>query len=266
MKLDIDKLVSASSCLPGEIVLLASGGSLGGIRKVAEQIGEIRRSFGASSRGIYNSTGSSAGDTSSEQALAKLQQQRQLISDDQLWIQHAKSIVAIEIFNQLTPDEQLLTTSLLGNICHFDEALVWSMSRKQFHNDILRWNIAWMGLLESGWVVRVPDLGYSVSSIAAYVKTSCDVLDIQRLHEWYLSHWSDELVRVNIYAYNLLDPRQAASTLEYFTQNISHFKHVIKVCIRIYCLHVFLLFIYVYFILILILINIRLLSFIILTL
>ena len=233
MKLDIDKLVSASSCLPGEIVLLASGGSLGGIRKVAEQIGEIRRSFGASSRGIYNSTGSSAGDTSSEQALAKLQQRRQLISDDQLWIQHAKSIVAIEIFNQLTPDEQLLTTSLLGNICHFDEALVWSMSRKQFHNDILRWNIAWMGLLESGWVVRVPDLGYSVSSIAAYVKTSCDVLDIQRLHEWYLSHWTDELVRVNIYAYNLLDPRQAASTLEYFTQNISHFKHVIKVCLII---------------------------------
>lgn len=189
---DLPALELASCCLPGEIVLLAQSGSLGGIRKVAKVISEVVE---------YGS--------------------------NPTVIEHAKSIVAIEIFNQLTPDEQLLSCCLFSNIAHFDEPLVWAMSKRAFHNDIVRWDIAWKGLLESGWVVANPDLGFAVSSIAAYVTTSCSGFSTQQLQEWYMDHWADEIARVNFASSSTTE--NPSAILEYLTQHMPHFKHLFSV-------------------------------------
>lgn len=189
---DLSALEVASCCLPGEIVLLAHSGSLGGIRKVAKVISEVVE---------YGS--------------------------NPLAIEHAKSIVAIEIFNQLTPDEQLLSCCLFSNIAHFDEPLVWAMSKRAFHNDIVRWDIAWKGLLESGWVVHTPDLGFAVSTIAAYVTVTCTGLTTQQLQEWYMDHWADEIARIN-YA-SASSTQNPSPILEYLTQHMPHFGHLFSV-------------------------------------
>ena len=46
----------------------------------------------------------------------------------------------------------LIITLTTPDLPPFDEALVWTLSKDLFDEDIVRWRIAWNGLIEVGWV------------------------------------------------------------------------------------------------------------------
>jgi hypothetical protein len=100
--------------------------------------------------------------------------------------------------------------------------MVWAMSKLFFESDLIRWRIAWNGLVEVRWVVEMADLGYVVADIPSLIHIESENIDVQGLYDEYMVFWGSELVRINDASMG------GISVLEYFTRNLTHFKRVFE--------------------------------------
>jgi hypothetical protein len=162
-------LVSASGCLPGLMVHLAQFVDV----EVIDNMARDRRAYTA--------------------AEAYLSQE-----NSSLAARHVAECIARE----LDSDETLCGTCLLRGIAPFQDSLAWELCREAFDNDVLRWRIAFLGLLESGWLMLRADRGYVVSA-SSMVRPIDTVglygFNISPTMQWaaYLVHWAGELVYMN---------------------------------------------------------------------
>ncbi len=96
------------------------------------------------------------------------------------------NIASEMLFREFSNDEALIVASiywlrvneenniLLGTDCSvFTPGLVWHLCKSSFNDDILRWYISWLDLLEVGWIVSNGimstagnEMGYSLSELA----------------------------------------------------------------------------------------------------
>jgi hypothetical protein len=122
-------------------------------------------------------------------------------------------------FGSLSEDERILASCLDTNWSFFDESLSWAMSRDQFQNNIVRWKLAWKGLLSIGWILHDVDLGFKCSYLASLVQPLNASSD-QTLFDTYILHLAQEIVRMNDTCGDW------SCALEHFGKFISHFNHV----------------------------------------
>lgn len=135
--------------------------------------------------------------------------------------------LAKEVFDYFTYDEKMLACCLFPDDVPFTAAMSWSMAKKNFGNDRVRWRVAFNGLLDQGWIVYSTSLGYTLSSLACLLRVTSKAVQVQDVYDTYVLHWAFELARLN----------QLASTdksvLEFFSRNIQHFKRVLETAFQV---------------------------------
>lgn len=127
--------------------------------------------------------------------------------------------VATDCSMELTPDESLCAAALLRGTSYFDEALGWALCKDLFEGDLVRWYIAWKGLVHRGWLYHNPDLGYLVPAHAVVTDSpALERLDTQSQWDRYIHFWADQVIRMNAEAVD------CASAFLYFDKHRPHFK------------------------------------------
>jgi hypothetical protein len=109
-----------------------------------------------------------------------------------------------DIGTDLTSEESLLASVLIRGLPMFDLGLAWALSRATFENDILRWYGAWLGLVQSGWLLHYPDLGtgggyYYIPAEATVPNGDVFGLSMTIQQQWdeYIYYWAYQLARVH---------------------------------------------------------------------
>ena len=150
-------------------------------------------------------------------------------ANDSIKIETARCHAARALFHKLSFDEKLLACSLYSHVAYFDPGMTWEMSQETFGHDLIRWKIAWRGLIEIGWIVPTVELGYKLSVFAELVQPSCvapataaaAIVD-QDLYDCYVLYWTMELIRID--QLSTFNP----SILEYFMTHLHHMQHVLS--------------------------------------
>lgn len=182
---DPNALQVASTNLPGEIGALAHACPIGTLRKIARSV--------------------AAAGSSPEDLL------------------RAKQLAAESVFANMDGDEKLLASCLFSDLPPFDESMAWAMGRKVLDEDVVRWRVAWNGLIEVGWVTYNSDLGFLISHLPSLIPGGKASELPQEQWDIYVNHWVDELVRIT------LASQECTSVLESFRHNLPHFRHVFEV-------------------------------------
>lgn len=188
--LDPEMLLSACRGLPGKMARFAKYTSIGTIRQAAEAVSRETNDRGSV---YYYPTDPSEFYNSPEEA-----------------------IMAEGIAEELTSEESLAAGCILQGIGPFDDGLAWSLCKEAFNFDVARWHMAWKGLVASGWIHDIPDLGYVMSPVAVVTKAE----DVTLEHQWetYVNYVAEQATRINAKA------EETPFVLkDYYNSNISHF-------------------------------------------
>jgi hypothetical protein len=132
-------------------------------------------------------------------------------------------------FHSLSEDERLLASILDTNWSYFDECFAWNLSKDVFRNNLLRWKLAWNGLLTAHWLNHDDiELGFKCSYLSSLVQPVCSSLTPQQIYDdLYLVHLAQEMVRMNDLCGDW------CCGLEYFGRYIHHFNHILM-CLYLY--------------------------------
>lgn len=71
-------------------------------------------------------------------------------------------LIERECLEDFSRDEMLCAGSLVGVNSIVDAGLAWALCKKTFQGDMVRWLIAWKGLVRRGWLTEELGLGYTV--------------------------------------------------------------------------------------------------------
>jgi hypothetical protein len=181
---DNEALKAASAKLPGLLTALARTCSLRSIREIAFSMSKCKANHSAAH--VY--------------ALARAMIQ---------------TFVAT-----LSNDERIVATHINTTWTYFDESLSWSMCKDIFHDDLVRWKVAFLGLVRAGWISFDTYLGYKPSYLASLVQPYIVSLSSEKLHSKYLLHFANEMCRVNLLA------AQCPSACEYYGEFSGHFSDI----------------------------------------
>lgn len=108
------------------------------------------------------------------------------------------------IESELSMDEKLCAACMLTGLPHFNEGHAWALCRDAFQNNLLRWRVAWQGLVDVGWVGYSPCLGFwlpTYSVISTPVESSVPISLATQVKS-YIFYWAAELVRLNNFSYD----------------------------------------------------------------
>jgi hypothetical protein len=209
---DVDALYDAAGGLPGHLLTMLRWCSTANVRTLA-LANNVNHSVYATttttnlSHHIHHELGMQA----------KLIQQK-VIAD-----------AAVQVFkHDLSHDERLLACCLYTHTQHFDAKLCWNMSREVFGNDLIRWKIAFDGLLALRWLVHRGELGYCVSCIASLITPTTPAISEQELYDNYILHWVENLVHIDELASRAGSANSSALALEYFSGHLAHYKQVFE--------------------------------------
>lgn len=191
---DADTLKIAGRCLAGEMARLARFSHIEGLRKLK----------GIVLRGFFFSHG----------ALVEGNHH----SSSRVLLKECRDSLARDLAFELGPDEALCASCLLKGTAPFDAGLGWSLCKKAFDSDIVRWKVAWRGLLECGWLLHNPDLGFVVPTNSLVVDDDRSSISEETQWNTYLEYWAREAVRINNEA------ASCSSALISFDCNRTHFK------------------------------------------
>jgi hypothetical protein len=152
---------------------------------------------------------------------------------------------ATDIFTrELSHDAKLLACCLYAHAQHFDAAMCWSMSRRVFGNDMIRFQLAFNELLDVEWIrVCVHTTNdhlfagahcYCVSVIASLITPTTPAITEQELYDHYILHWVEQLIRIDEMTFMVAagtrgkNSAQAAASTSFdsFGLHLGHFKEL----------------------------------------
>ena len=138
-------------------------------------------------------------------SLATIRKLAAIYTVDESAVSAGKRCLRESIEEELTPDQALAAACMLTGLGHFSEGHAWVLSKDAFGDDVLRWRVAWQGLVEVGWVAHSQPLGYWIPAqsilSAAKVITAPAPITFETQVRRYVFHWAEELVRVNGFSY-----------------------------------------------------------------
>lgn len=108
------------------------------------------------------------------------------------------------IEGDMPADQALAAACMLTGLAHFTEGHAWALCQDAFQHDILRWRIAWQGLVDSGWILYSQGLGFwtpSQSIISKPQVVSWSPITANTQVRAYVFYWAHELVRISCYSY-----------------------------------------------------------------
>jgi len=121
----------------------------------------------------------------------------------------AKKCIVEGTESDMTPDQLLCAACMLTDLQHFSEGHAWALCRAAFQDDVLRWRIAWLGLVEIGWVSYSQPLGYWIpptSIVSKLVVVSNDTtISLDTQVRAYLLYWAEQIVRVGSLTFDAED-------------------------------------------------------------
>jgi hypothetical protein len=121
----------------------------------------------------------------------------------------AKKCIVEGAESDMTPDQLLCAACMLTDLQHFNEGHAWALCRTAFQDDVLRWRIAWQGLVEVGWVSYSQPLGYWIppSSIVSklVVVSNATTINLDTQVRAYLLYWAEQIVRVGSLTFDAED-------------------------------------------------------------
>jgi hypothetical protein len=89
-----------------------------------------------------------------------------------------------------SPASNSIKALSLTTFSPFEETMIWELTKSAFNNDLVRWNIAWEGLIRENWLEYKPDIGgYFISDPPIYLPTK-NVTAVFYTHPY---AWSSEL-------------------------------------------------------------------------
>lgn len=159
--IDAESLVLAGRYLPGEMAFLYRFCSLKTIRSIAA----LRT---AKKSGSVDFRGAVAGRDGKRPSSASPQPLCPGSSVMRLW-DAATNLVLRDLLDSLSPDELLAASSIIPGVPPINDACSWAVCREAFNGDLLRWRVAYRGLIRSGWLVEAGDLGYLTFAPLGYV-------------------------------------------------------------------------------------------------
>ena len=108
------------------------------------------------------------------------------------------------IESEMTADEKLCASCMLTGLPHFNEGHAWALCRDAFEDNVLRWRVAWQGLVDVGWVASSPSLGFwlPANSVISSIVVSPAPISLSTQVRAYIFYWASELVRVNNFSYD----------------------------------------------------------------
>lgn len=124
------------------------------------------------------------------------------------------------MFHSLNRESKLLACTLPWHDGHFSLRSIWSITKDIYSGDIIKFRIAWEGLVDAGWIVESSELGWRLSKLAALVQPSHTAIDGQFLYDNYVLFWASELARINEAG------AQSPNALDEFGRYSTHFRHV----------------------------------------
>jgi hypothetical protein len=101
-----------------------------------------------------------------------------------------------------------------------DMSLSWALCCKVFFRDKVRWRVAWEGLLAKNWLIHQAEFGYIIPRNAVI---SGDIpVKLSEAKQWacYMSHWTDEVIRINT------ECKDCLCALQQFDRNSRHLRNL----------------------------------------
>lgn len=153
---DAESLVQAGRYFPGEMVLLHRFCSLKTIRAIAS----LRAKDATQKPATAAAEGAASGGKEKDPNGAIFAQSLSPgASVRRLW-DAATNLLLKDLLASMSPDEHLAATAVIPGIPPINEACGWATCREVFGGDLLRWRIAFRGLIRCGWLVEAGDAGY----------------------------------------------------------------------------------------------------------
>jgi len=106
--------------------------------------------------------------------------------------------ISHDVNTNLGDDERLLASCLLKVSASFGPAMSWYMAKDNFKEDIVRWYLAWKGLIAKGWVSPDGELNYFVPSDATITSSPTGTAPTME-EQWqrYCMFWAQHLQDVS---------------------------------------------------------------------
>ena len=229
--IDAEALVLAGRYCPGEMVLLHRFCSLKAIRAIASIRTKDRHGSDSVGGKEKKGAGESGSKGSGTKGRANSQTNQPVFSHSlspgsslrRLW-DATTNLLLKDILSVLSHDELLAAFAVIPGIPPIGEACGWALCRELFSGDLLRWRLAWRGLIRSGWLIQVGDLGFVTLAPLGYVVASPRTTALtgenhpnfppvppteditsengniirERRSSLYLHYWAAELTRIDI--------------------------------------------------------------------
>ena len=171
--IDAEALVLAGRYLPAEMTFLHRYCSLKTIRTIASmRTKEMRWETATTTAGVRggpgadnNTTPPAARDSSSTTFSLPLGPGT---SVRRLW-DVTTNLILGDIVAQMSPDELLAANAVIPGTPPISEACGWALCREVFSGDLLRWRLAFRGLVRCGWLIEMGDLGFVTFAPLGYI-------------------------------------------------------------------------------------------------
>ena len=158
---DAESLVQAGRYFPGEMVLLHRFCSLKTIRAIASlRAKDATQQPAIAAPATAAASGAAGGGKEKDPNGAIFAQSLSPgASVRRLW-DAATNLLLKDLLASMSPDEHLAATAVIPGIPPINEACGWATCREVFGGDLLRWRVAFRGLIRCGWLVEAGDAGY----------------------------------------------------------------------------------------------------------
>jgi len=124
----------------------------------------------------------------------------------------------------MNEDHLLAAACMLTGLPYFNEGHAWALCQDAFQNDLLRWRVAWQGLVDKGWVEYSQTLGYRMNSLSVVSRevVSSVPITLETQTRALLLYWAKELVRVNCFSF------ESSCSMLLFDQYHRYFRTVLS--------------------------------------
>ena len=171
---DSEALVLAGRYLPAEMVFLHRFCSLKTIRSIAAMRTKEDRDAAGGTGGAGAASASGPGEASaakpkdSNNGPGFAHSLAPGASVRRLW-DAATNLILKDMLAHMSPDERLAASAIIPGTPPFGEGCAWALCREVFSGDLLRWRLAFRGLVRCGWLLQMGDFGLVTMAPLGYV-------------------------------------------------------------------------------------------------